>query len=90
MTTQGEGSRSHRDPSPLGHEQHLDAWVAGWDACLDWLWPRIQRLESDADRLYLAAFNPKERAELIQRRLDQHFRDEWDNFPRRTDPEEVA
>ncbi|KRC60624.1 hypothetical protein ASE14_06435 [Agromyces sp. Root81] len=66
--------------SPLDHEQRLTDWASGWDACAAWLLPRIEWLEVECDRLYLAAFNPKERAELIQRRLDEHFANEWERF----------
>ena len=35
--------------------------------------PEIDALNHQLDLLYLAAFNPKDRAEVLQRRLDKHF-----------------
>lgn len=40
----------------------------------------IERLEAEADRLYLAAFTPEERRNEINRRLDEHFAREASSF----------
>lgn len=63
-------------------------WGEGWDAAVAWLWPQVQRLEAECDRLYLRAFNPAERAQIIQQRLDKHFHDEWERFISTPDPVE--
>ena len=61
-------------------DESLRIWAQGWDAAVAWLWPQLQRLEAECDRLYVKAFNPDERAQIISQRLDQHFRDEWERF----------
>ncbi|MFF2495846.1 hypothetical protein [Agromyces sp. NPDC058064] len=40
----------------------------------------IARLQFEADRLYVQAFNPADRARIIQQRMDEHFAAEWERF----------
>lgn len=42
--------------------------------------PEIDRLEHEANSLYMRAYTPKERHEEYQRRLDEHFRLEDQRF----------
>lgn len=41
---------------------------------------RIARLEQDADRLYVQAFNPADRAKLIRERMDNASESYWEQF----------
>lgn len=41
---------------------------------------RLQELEHECDRLYLALANPRDRAAELQRRLDTHFEEEAQRF----------
>lgn len=42
--------------------------------------PEIDRLEHEANSLYMRAYSPKDRHEEYQRRLDEHFRLEDQRF----------
>lgn len=58
----------HRLPAPVAAFYH-----AGWAAATAQAQQQAREYEQRLDLAHLQAYAPKDRAELLQRRLDQHF-----------------
>ncbi|HEY5224961.1 MAG TPA: hypothetical protein VIJ18_18175 [Microbacteriaceae bacterium] len=57
-------------------------WTLGHASGIASCRAQIARLENEADRLYVQAFNPKDRAKLIRERMDAAAADYWEEFSR--------
>lgn len=62
---------------PLAVQQFVSI---GWADGIAYARQQAAEYEYQLDRLYLAAFSPKERREALQQRLDQHFEAECERF----------
>lgn len=62
-------SLAHPVPFNGLHEARLIGFGEGWDARQ----PEVDQLNDEADRLWLRQWSPRDRHQMVQARLDQHF-----------------
>jgi len=70
-----------KDSENPRYDVYLAGWAAGWDAAAGYYQPQLARAESDADRIYVRAYNdPATVKKIIAARVDAGLADYAEKF----------